>query len=313
MPERTLRNLLLAGAALLAATVLHDTARATDCKLIIDADFPVTYAGLSPIVTVEIKHHPLRMMVDSGSTISYLSAAAYNMLGIEDAAHLPGGYVNGSGGTVQMNTFVEQDMNFGAVTLHDEVLPVSDQYIPKEHGKPIADGIIGYDILQFFDIGLDLPDHKITFYTARNCASVQTPWIGTFAPAAFTRPHDDSPEIPVTINGQSFNLVVDTGADSTGVTQAALTRLGVKPEAMAPQTGTGTGFGDENFRYRNMEFADVAIGAEDFSDDWVLVDSTKQADLDADMDGFLGEDYLSTHRVFISNATATVYLGLSQP
>jgi len=106
--------------------------------------------------------------------------------------------------------------------------------------------------------------------------------------------------------------VLDTGAEGTVVTQAALTRLGVKPEALAPQTGTGSGFGNEAFGYRNMEFTDVAIGAEDFSDDWVLVDMTKQAELDAYSDGFLGEDYLSTHRVFISNSTATAYLGLSQ-
>jgi hypothetical protein len=59
-----------------------------------------------------------------------------------------------------------------------------------------------------------------------------------------------------------------------------------------------------------MEFADVQIGAEDFSDDWVWVDTTAQADLDEDSDGLLGEDYLSAHKVFISNATATVYLGV---
>jgi len=251
------------------------------------------------------------MFVDSGSDISYLSQDAYDAMDLADTAQLTGMYVTGLGGTVQINTAAEVDMVFGDITLHDEVLPVSNQLVPEHNNKPLVDGVIGYDILQFFDIGLDLANKRITFYTLKNCPAATAPWPGDFAPEPFTRPHNESPDIPVTVNNQIFQVTLDTGADGSDITQAALTRLGVKPEAMAPKPETAEGIANEAFNLRDMQFADVQIGAEDFSDDWVWVDTTPQADLDADTDGSLGEDYLRTHKVFISNSTATIYLGVT--
>jgi hypothetical protein len=262
------------------------------------------------VITVKIKGHPMRMLVDSGSDISYLSQDAYNAMDLADTAQVNGMYVTGLGGTAQINTAAEVDMVFGGVTLHDEVLPVSNQLVPEHQNKPLVDGVIGYDILQFFDIGLDLPDKRITFYTLKNCPAATTPWTGDFAPEPFTRPHNRSPVMPVTVDNQTFQLSIDSGAETSVISQAALTRMAVKPEAMAPKPETGLGVASETFNLRNMEFADVQIGAEDFSDDWVWVDTTPQADLDEDSNGSLDEDYLSTHKVFISNATATVYLGV---
>jgi len=251
------------------------------------------------------------MLVDSGSDISYLSADAYDAMDLPDTAQLTGMYVTGLGGTAQINTAAEVDMVFGEVKLHDEVLPVSNQLVPELHGKPLVDGVIGYDILQFFDIGLDLANKRITFYTLKNCPAATTPWAGDFAPEPFTRPRNWSPVFPVTVDNQTFQLTLDTGAYTTDIRQVALTRLGVKPEAMAPDPKTATGIAGEAFHERDMQFVDVQIGAEDFSDDWVLVDTTQEADMDAVSDGFLGEDYLSTHKVFISNSTGTIYLGVT--
>lgn len=288
-------------------------AAATSCQLAVDADFPVTYvAGHMPVIVVQIQGQPIRMIVDTGSDGSFLSERAYNALNLHRTYDGTGWRSVGLGGIMQISAMVLVDLHFGNVRLHDEVMPVTDKAMPDEKGQPVADGILGYDVLENFDIGLDLPNNRITFYTPQHCTTPQTPWPGDYAPALFTRPNGGGPLISEAIDNHNFTVVIDTGADTSLIMQASLTRAGITPEATpAGRNISATALGNLEIGLHNEKFSDLTIGAEDFPDDWLLVDVTRESDINATTDGLLGEDYFATHRVFIANSTNVAYLGLT--
>jgi predicted aspartyl protease len=283
------------------------------CTLRIDADFPIVFTpDQQPIVTVLINQRPIKMLMDSGSDESYLFNEAYAKAGIKQTYDAGGAGVIGLGGSYQLSALVQQDLTFGVNVLHDEILGVDPTPPPMKDGQPIFDGVMGYDIMQHFNIGLDLPHRHVTFYDPEGCTVPQIPWVGDYAPVDFIRPQDGSPNITIQINNQNFAVTLDTGAALSLIGQKALQHQGVKPEAGPPQTDdTAEGMGGLSFGIQPANFQSISIGAETFSDAEIAVDKTPQPDLDATSDGLLGEDYLSTHRVFIANSNHTIYLGLT--
>jgi predicted aspartyl protease len=286
---------------------------ANACQLDIDADLPVTYvAGHIPVITVEIRGQPIRLMVDTGASISFITPGAYNRLQLDQTFHPHGYIVTGLGGSRPISAFALVDMNFGEVRLSDEVVAIFAKSQPDELGPNAIDGIMGYDVLQYFDIGLDLPHNRITLYTPHHCTVSETPWPGDYAPTPFTRPRAASPVIQEAIDGQNFNATIDTGAARSLIMQASLARSGVTAEAEpATAIGSGTAMAGLKVQVRRVQFSTLDIGAEEFDNAWLSLDTTKETDLNQLSDGLLGEDYLSSHRVFIENWTDTAYLGLS--
>ncbi len=286
---------------------------ASSCDLGIDANFPVTYVdGHIPVITVEIQGQPVRLMFDTGAAISFLSPGAYNRLQLNQTDNPPGYDVTGIGGTRPVSAFALVDIDFGAVKLKNEVVAIFAKSTPDEIGPNAIDGIMGYDILQYFDIGLDLPHNRITLYTPQHCIVTETPWAGNYVPTAFTRPRAASPVIQEAIDGQNFNMTIDTGAYHSLIMQASLERKNVTPEAEpAASNGNGTGIAGLKFQYRAAQFSTFDVGAQEFENAWLTLDTTKEADLNEVSDGLLGEDYLSSHRVFIDNRGDIAYLGLS--
>ncbi|OYV39521.1 MAG: hypothetical protein B7Z80_07020 [Rhodospirillales bacterium 20-64-7] len=162
-------------------------------------------------------------------------------------------------------------------------------------------------------VGLDLPDNKIIFYALQHCTAPQPPWPGQYASVPFTRPQGGSPVIPVSLDNVPLQFTVDTGSDRSLVMRSALSAAGIKPEPnQAEATGQSFGLGNQKFGIRSARFAEWDVGAEGFQDVGLDIDTTPRSDIAALSAGLLGEEYFATHRVFISNSTATILLGLSQ-
>jgi hypothetical protein len=293
-----------AGAALAAAS----------CQLDIDADLPVTYVdGHIPVITVEAEGQPIRLKVDTGASMTFITPGAYDRLQLGQTVN-PSGYImTGLGGSRPISAFAMVDMSFGQVRLRDEVVAIFAKSQPDEIGPNAIDGIMGYDVLQYFDIGLDLPHNRITLYSPHHhCPVTETPWPGDYAPTAFTRPHAASPVIQEAIDGQNFNATIDTGSDRSLIMEASLARSGVTAEAaQAPGSGHGVAMAGLQFNFEEAQFSTLDIGAEEFDNAWLMLDTTKETEINQVSDGLLGEDYLAHHRVFIDNWASTAYLGLS--
>jgi predicted aspartyl protease len=294
--------------ALFAAFILSPRPSvAGTCPFRVAADLPVSYVGHhSLVVTVAINGIPLRMQVDTGSYSSYLSTEAYDKMGSGDAYdNLRGYYAQGVAGTMQMNSLVMRDLAFGSVTVRDKILFISDSAMISRDGKPLVDGLLGEDILQQFDIGLDLPNNHIILYDPPDCAATEPPWAGSYAAVPITRhPETLANTVDYGVGNATLAATIDTGSETSVIFQSALARAGVTPEAVSTQKIGMEGVGNNVEATTPEKFSSITIGGESFGDMWVVV-APSQTSLYTD--ALIGEDYLGTHRVFIANSSNTVF------
>ncbi len=281
------------------------------CQFQDAGDLPVTYLRSgTPVVTIMLDGHPERMIVDTGSNISLITSQTYAALEGPNPVnvHVVG---SGAGGTFGMDMIVSENMSVGAAQVREKDFYVNDFGVPSHNGKPLADGLIGNDLLRSFDIGFDLPDNRISLFIPQSCTS-GAPWPGDYAVTPFSLAQNHSPAIPYVINNQSLSAVIDSGAYSTFIMQKALTRAGISPQAIySGPLPTTRGMENQIVQQKLEQFNSVTIGAETFSNTWLHVALNSPAAEWAD--AFLGEDYLAHHLLFIAYSTNTAYLGLTKP
>lgn len=121
---------------------------------------------------------------------------------------------------------------------------------------------------------------------------------------------DDGPFKPhtiarVTIDGTSLRAVFDTGAATSMLTRAAARRIGVTPESPGVElVGEGFGLGQRGVAAWRATFGKIDIGGEAINRSQIAIE-----DVDLDRrDMLIGADFFLTHRVFVSNATRTMYV-----
>lgn len=274
------------------------------------ADLPVSFTAEGPAIPVSLKGHPLNMLVDTGAEISVLTPQTAQALNIPDDFSITAAGA-GVNGTVHAAVTVSQSLTFGRVSMGRAAFLVAGLGNAGRPGDVPVDGLIGNDILQQFAIALDFPDHEMTLMLPGNCAEIVPPWPGRFSIMPFSRAPDSSPVIPIAIDGQVFNVVVDSGADTTFISAAALSGAGVLPEKGAPSLQAHSyGLGGLSAEESRQVFATMTVGGETFAHPLIMTGESKLlAKLNAD--GLLGEDYLRHRKVFINNLSDKIYLGFA--
>lgn len=304
---KTMKMGLAPLAGMLALLLAGCQPDSTDCRFGEVADLPVVFEHGIPIVTAEIDGQTVHMALDSGAAFAILTPDAYDRLDLTGTVAITGS-ATGVGGKVPLNTLILRDVTFGTLTEKNNPIVITDLGMPKGDKLQI-DGIIGEDLLQRLDVGLDLPDHRILLYVPVHCPMHAAPWPGDYAVLPFTlADKNHAPMIGAEIDGVGVQLALDSGAVGTVVTSSFLRDHGIRPNAVARRSIPLVGLGGMKAPQTAERFAHVTIGAEEFSDRWLLV---ARRDIGIGQDGLLGEDYLRTHRVFVQNSTQTVYLGLS--
>ena len=94
-----------------------------------------------------------------------------------------------------------------------------------------ADGLLGADILLAFDIDLDLPARRITFYRARReCPEAAPPWNEPYVAVAGVSTRRDRLLVPFELDGVAGMAVLDTGAQFSSISQSMAERIGLAEE-----------------------------------------------------------------------------------
>jgi hypothetical protein len=276
------------------------------------ADYPVKILGRDiPVITMNIEGHRERMMVDSGSPGSLLTDQTYAAL---HRFFLDTNFVDleafGIGGEVVIRKEDLLDVQMGPLILKRQPFLISGKMISAKYGDTGIDGVIGNDILLQLDEAYDMPHHVIGFYGTLNCHSVQTPWLGDYAVVPVRYAPNGSAGIPYLIDDHEFTGIIDTGSTRSFVTQRALEQSGIKPETQKTLAAGIRGYGGFTIHADIERFGSVTIGAEEFSDPWLMVGNTQISGL---FDVIIGSDFLASHRVFVDNFNHQAFVGLSIP
>jgi predicted aspartyl protease len=276
------------------------------CRLEKLATFPVTFRRNVPVVDVRLDGGRAAMILDTGAAASLVTRAAAERLSLP--ADGTRRYLSaGIGGVTTGGGVRARALELDAVSLPDYPL-VLGSFPLRGWGEPPLDGLLGNDVLQHFDVELDLSRGRVVLYRPRVCASAVPPWDEPWI--ALRRP-DAAPDrnlvyVPVELDGRALVGFLDSGAMATVVHTGAAAAIGVDARALAADGAIEIhGAAPVDAAARVHRFHSLRIGPDEGTRPALLV-----ATLPPDHgDVLVGVGYLRGRRVWISYATQTVFVG----
>lgn len=296
MLKRSLRGLLLAASALLAAC-------AAPCEFNQGDVLPISLAGGKPVVPAEINGARLPFLVDTGATSTALFAESAAALRLP-VDRMRTTTARGIGGVSQQSNALVQQMRIGTREMQRLTLPVMT------HGRPGAlpmVGLIGADFLGTSEVEIDFPARRFVLHDARTCFARTAPdWTGAYD----TIPLDMLPgglvRLRVQVNGTGVWAVLDTGAEHSTMLRSTAASLGVPAAALSGKPiGVVHGIGATRVELRMQRFETVQIGAETLRN-WPIGIIDLPPGTPFSM--LLGLDYIAQRRLWLSYSQQRLYV-----
>ena len=274
-----------------------------ECKVAVAAELPVTMAGRRPMVTAKFGDKTARFILDSGAFYSTLSLASAQEFGLK-VIDLPFLHVRGVGGSANAGAATATNFSIAGIPLRkvDFVVAGSDTG---------SAGLLGQNILGVLDVEYDLPHGVVRLIQTKGCGSTNLAYWANGRPASalkligrndgMFKPHTVG---KIQINGGDVNATFDTGAESSLLSRSVAKRLGVTPDsAGVTSVGFGSGIGRRGVQTWRAPFTNIDIGGEKLNRPVIRIADMEMGDTDM----LVGIDFFLTHRVFVSNATRTMF------
>jgi len=232
-----MRCLIRAASSVCVSLALAAPALA-DCGLTRIAQMPLTPLGQHYAVMVTINDVARPMMVDTGSEVTLLKASFVNEFNLKpDNSGSRARRVAGVGQTTgdAHPNVIASTMAFGDLVYRDRstVVATMDSGNTPEND---AIGLLGDDILSQFDVELDFPSQKLTFYRAYGCYGTFLPWSGGYTAVPFEHKQAKI-AFDVILNDERTRAIVDTGNNGSFVSRSASALWGVSPSEITSTTG----------------------------------------------------------------------------
>ncbi len=231
----------LAAAALCSILMGGAPAWAADCgplKLVATMDLlPGPGGGPRVMVPVVVNNVPQKMLLSTAGGLSTLNAEAAKNLNLHvlhgSNVRLLDTAGNASDAYVTLDTFT-----LGRLTAeHLEML-----ITPGAAADRGFDGVLAGDLMARYDVELDFAAHKMNFFSPDHCEGKVLYWpASTIAVVPFTMTHPDntpmgqrpnfSPlrdshiRVPVTLDGKTFQAVINTGSPNSTMSAKVAERI----------------------------------------------------------------------------------------
>jgi len=306
--ERWVGGLRLIGAALVG--LLLGAVPAAACQVQPRAVVPLEIASRHAIVTVEVNGRPASFILDTGAERTMVTVAAVQRLGL-DLDQWTGTTVMGIGGLARHQNALPRSLTLGGVALrHPTVLQDSTLAVGplpiSTFGGHLVDGLLGRDFLSAFDLSLDIPARRLTLYDVRDCQGTFLPWTTPYRLIAALPADGKALAIPTRLDGQWMRTLIDTGAGTSILTAPGIARLGLSPASLAGDAAAmAYGVGNRPVPVRLHRFGALDIGGARTLEPTLLVAPVRVVPI---VDLVLGDDWLQSHRVWLSYSTLQVFV-----
>ena len=201
----------------------------SQCRVDHVADLPLYLHDNLLRVPVTIDGHDGVMELDTGAGRTLISRTFATSMHLQaDPHHWSAEFDMGGMSQRQPDVLVGQ-ITFGGRTVTPTHLPVIDMVQRSDGGAPFA-GYLGADLLQQFDLDIDVQMSRLTLWQVSGCRGDFLPW------------HDGRTSLPVDrssfgwlivhprINGHTVAAIFDTGATWDAVRQDTAKRVGVRAD-----------------------------------------------------------------------------------
>jgi predicted aspartyl protease len=173
-----------------------------------------------------------------------------------------------------------------------------------------AGGVIGGDLLSDHDLELDLPDHRVRLWRAPGCKLADLPWTGPRDAVPVEVTGGELLHVPVTLNGQKVEAVLDSEAPVSLIQTDTARRLGVTSSELGRDARVAVhdaGRGSTPARMHRFDM--LTVGQEQVRNPLIGVADFQPATSEM----VLGLDYLRDHRVWVSYRTGHLFIQAAGP
>lgn len=285
-------------------------ARAGGCAIRLLASLPLrdTAGFLSIVATVD--GTPASFLVDTGADAGLLAPGTVGRLGLPLA---PGATatLRGTGGHAgEVPIALVRALGLGGgLVLRGVPMPIGTLPALPRIAPPVA-GLLGGDLLRHFSVEFDVGGAALRLWDgpapgSGPCGGVPPPdtWRGPVStiPLVF---RGNRVVLQARLDGRPIVALLDSGARSRIVSRRAALAAGVAERTLDTEPGgIASGVDGHDRVYHWHRFAALEIGNERSAAPVLTV-----APLDEDVDLLLGADWFARHRVWISYATATLFV-----
>lgn len=259
--------------------------------------------------TVRINDHPVTMLIDTGAGHSAISPELVKQL------HLPQDRrtkitVHGIGGDMKVaHPVIAHSFRAGDGHLVDYELEVANASTPGLKGKPgTPEGLLGLDLLAYYELEFDFSSRVLTLYTQDNCGGNFIPWTGPFEVIAGRRQLNGQLFIPIRVNKEAINALIDTGAARSALGIDTAHDIGVSDEELRLDRSINF-FGVPGVPVRGSEhhFDSVTVGHTTFHQTPLLVADERFGVTQM----LLGMDFFRGRKLWMSFKTEQIFLQLT--
>lgn len=285
--------------------VLCGCQQGSGCDLVQVAQVPLEPRGRLFAIPVTLNDHAIRMLLDTGSQKSVLAEPTVSRLAIVRDARFYSAMVGLSGGLARADASIT-GLSIGGAPVSLDRMPVTTL-----SGKIGVDGVLGLDVLRDYDLDIDGPQRLLTLYRVRTCDHADPPWSEPVTSVSDTGTLMGWLRMPFEINGVTGIATLDTGASYTMIMPRMARRLGLTDEAVANDRSVNLHvIAGDDAKARVHRFDTVRIGPVIVSNASILV-LTREPPVLGDSrnfgDGLIGQDFLSSRRVWFSIRTGRLY------
>lgn len=307
-PPATVGRLISPVAALTVAIALGlpPAARAA-CKLGEIAELHVEMVGNSPVIDGQINGQPIRVLLETGGTMSYVTFTAARKLALPIREY-QSRTAFGVGGNESVRTAVVKELQIGPLPLKDYTANVAHNEIHDANG--VASFELASDVLSHFATEFDFSRGVVRLLHPQDC---KTKELAYWSPTFFQVDLQPGNIIDVKVNGKQHRARLVSGSATSYISRDAAKEAGVEPgrsgvEPTEPYVVSATASPIPVWIGR---FDTIEVGAETIKNAHVRIGDvfphgTKQSagvylptHYKASYDVVLGSDFFQAHRIMI--------------
>jgi predicted aspartyl protease len=257
-----------------------------------------------PTIEVSINGKSVLMYVDTGSTTSIISPEWALALRLRrDPAHRS--VVKTIAGDDLSREVIVTKMVIAGLDFFDKDFVVAE--LPGGEPGARAAGVIGADIINDFDLELDMPRKTLTFYAVGDCRITRPPWVGAYVGIVGSASNNRF-RFPVTLNGRPMMALFDTGSASETVSLDAARRAGVGEEELnADRVVAETVANGHAAEAHRHQFSSLRVGLHNFVNPVMNVVDFEQSGVDM----LIGDDYIRLGRFFLAYSSDRIFIQTS--
>jgi predicted aspartyl protease len=253
-----------------------------------------------PVVPVQVDGATAQLILDTGAEHTVLLASFVDRIGLKrDFRHAM--MIRGIGAAMATAVARPEEIRLGGLEVRRPFIIVGSFSTGNLPGG-LPDGLLGADILAGFDVDIDVPQGRLSLYPA--CSDARPAWDTpyTVLPGRLQRGRF---LIPLTLDGTTVPVAIDTGAEYSLISTRGAQAAGVGPAALARDPPTELAVvGPDRVTARVHRFGQLRLGSETYDAPVLPVIALPQGGLD----GLLGMNYLRRHRVWLSYASGRVFV-----